>query len=201
MITDYNNLPLNKYYKIRDILNEEWDIDQQIKILSIITDIPENELLNMKISRYEQQLSALDFLQKPLVPKKNIPRKLFINGKRYVILKNVDKMTAGQYIDVQTYYKNKLGYEYILSALIVPEGKTYGEGYDVADVINDILEMDIQTAVDVCFFFRKKLLNSIRTTLICLDLLTRKKVPQEKKQELKELRKKIQQKLLTLNGI
>ena len=158
MITNYNNLPLKKWYQIKDVLEGDYDIDQQIKVLSIITDIPEDDLFNMKLDRYEKQLEALTFLTEPVKPKSSIPNKILINGKRYRIMKNVDKMTAGQYIDIQTYYKENLGYEYILSTLVIPEDcKRYCEGYEIDDVIKDIMEIDIQTAIDVCFFFSEKI--------------------------------------------
>lgn len=202
MITNYNNLPLKKWYQIKDVLEGDYDIDQQIKVLSIITDIPEDDLFNMKLDRYEKQLEALNFLTEPVKPKSSIPNKILINGKKYRIMKNVDKMTAGQYIDIQTYYKENLGYEYILSTLVIPEGcKRYCEGYDIDDVIKDIMEIDIQTAIDVCFFFRKKLLNSIRTTLIYLDWMIKMiKIPQ-KKEELMKIHKMLKTKLSQLNGI
>ena len=202
MITNYNNLPLKKWYQIKDVLEGDYDIDQQIKVLSIITDIPEDDLFNMKLDRYEKQLEALTFLTEPVKPKSSIPNKILINGKRYRIMKNVDKMTAGQYIDIQTYYKENLGYEYILSTLVIPEDcKRYCEGYEIDDVIKDIMEIDIQTAIDVCFFFRKKLLNSIRTTLIYLDWMIKMiKIPQ-KKEELMKIHKMLKTKLSQLNGI
>ena len=202
MITNYSELPLRKYYQMKEVLEGDFDIDQQIKLLSIITDIPEDELFNMKLSKYEQQLSALDFLTNKPVPKSNIPNKILINGKKYRILKDVSKMTAGQYIDIQTYYKENLGYEYILSTILIPEGyKKYSEGYDIQEVINDILDIDIQTAIDVCFFFQKKLMNSIRTTLIYLDwIIKRIKIPQ-KKEQLQEIQKMLKDRLLQLNGI
>lgn len=202
MITNYNNLPLKKWYQIKDVLEGDYDIDQQIKVLSIITDIPEDDLFNMKLDRYEKQLEALNFLTEPVKPKSSIPNKILINGKRYRIMKDVDKMTAGQYIDIQTYYKENLGYEYILSTLVIPEDcKRYCEGYDIDDVIKDIMEIDIQTAIDVCFFFRKKLLNSIKTTLIYLDWMIKMiKIPQ-KKEELMKIHKMLKTKLSQLNGI
>lgn len=202
MITNYNNLPLKKWYQIKDVLEGDYDIDQQIKVLSIITDIPEDDLFNMKLDRYEKQLEALNFLTEPVKPKSSIPNKILINGKKYRIMKNVDKMTAGQYIDIQTYYKENLGYEYILSTLVIPEDcKRYCEGYEIDDVIKDIMEIDIQTAIDVCFFFRKKLLNSIKTTLIYLDWMIKMiKIPQ-KKEELMRIHKMLKTKLSQLNGI
>lgn len=202
MITNYTDLSLKKWYEIKNILDGEFDIDKQIKILSIITDIPEDDLFNMPLGKYERQLDALDFLTHPLKPKKTIPNKLTINGKKYRILKDIAKMTAGQYIDIQTYYKEKLGYEYILSTLVIPEGyKHYSDGYDIEDVVNDIMQIDIQTAIDVCFFFQKKLLSSMKTTLIYLGWMIKGiRIPQ-KKQEMMKLQGMIKEKLLELNGI
>lgn len=204
MIDSYNKLSLKKYNQIMEILkSDEDELDIQVKVLSVLTDIDEEELYNMKLDKYHTYVEGMSFLYEPVkAKKKNLPKTIKINGNEYRLLKNVEDMTAGQYIDIQTYYKQNLGYEYILSTLVIPvDCKKYSDGYIISNVINDIMEMDIQTAVDVCFFFQKKLLNSIRNTLIYLDWMMKGiKIPQ-KKQEIQKIRTMLEQKISSLNGI
>lgn len=204
MIDSYNKLSLKKYNQIMEILkSDEDELDIQVKVLSVLTDIDEEELYNMKLDKYHTYVEGMSFLYEPVKPqKKHFPKTITINGKQYQFLKKIEDMTAGQYIDIQSYYKENLGYEYIMSTLVIPVGyKKYSEGYLIADVIKDIQEIDIQTAIDVCFFFQKKLLNSIRNTLIYLDWMMKGiKIPQ-KKQEIQKIRTMLEQKISSLNGI
>lgn len=204
MIDSYSKLPLKKYNQILEILkSDEEELDIQVKVLSILTDIAEEDLYNMKLDKYHSLVEGMSFLYEPCkAKKKHLPKTITINGKQYQFLKKIEDMTAGQYIDIQSYYKENLGYEYIMSTLVIPVGyKKYSEGYNMGEVINDIMNIDIQTAVDVCFFFQKKLLTSIRNTLIYLDWMMKGiKIPQ-KKQEIQKIRDLLEQKISNINGI
>lgn len=207
MIKSYSEMSLKDYYELRKIFDEDLeDIDLQIKVIAFINDMEENEVLNLPLDKYAKMVESIEFLTELPKPKNKVKTHSFnINGHKYRLMTDVSKMTAGQFIDYQTYLNNGLNYEYIMSCLFIPtSAKVYGDGYDVADVINDILCLDIQTCIDVCFFFQKKYLTSIKHSLIYSALtITRilRKVPKEKKEELMNLRKQIFQKVSEINGI
>lgn len=204
MIKDYNNMPLSKYYEIRDIISSDMeDIDIQANLIAIINDMDVNEVLDLPLNKYENLVESLAFLMETPKPEKLRTKQFVINGNKYRLIDSTTKMTAGQYIDYQSYIKNEMGFEYIISCFLIPVGKKYGE-YDVTDVIKDILDLDIQSCYNVCFFFQKKYLKSIRDSLIYSDLqilMAMRKAPKEKRKELKKVRKMIHQKISEINGI
>lgn len=204
MIDSYSTLPLGKYYELKKVIETDGEpLDMQVSMLAIINDMTEDDILNLPLDRYAELVSSLDFLMEEPKAKNLRSRKFNINGHRYELMKSVDRMTAGQYIDYQSYQDSGLGFEYILSTLLIPVGKNYGE-YDSADVIGDILELDVQSCMDVCFFFHRKWVISILASLISSDLKIRRvmrKAPKEKQEELKQVRKMIREQISSISGI
>lgn len=202
MIKSYSEMSIEKYYELRDNMSEELEpLDFQVRMISILSDMSEDDVLNLPLDKYAECVVDMAFIDELPKPRNMFSSTLKINGVKYKLLKDVNSMTAGQYIDFQSYLDNKLGVEYILSTILIPEGKKYGE-YDVAPVIEDIRKyLDIQTAVSIRFFFQKKLLNTIKRFLICLDWMMRnKKLPQEQQEQMRMVRKEIRQMLSSLNG-
>ena len=202
MIKSYSEMSIEKYYELRDNMSEELEpLDFQVRLLSILCDMSEDEILNLPLDKYAEYVVDMAFIDELPKPRNMFSSIIKINGVKYKLLKDVNNMTAGQYIDFQSYLENNLGVEYILSTILIPEGKSYGE-YDVAPVIDDIRKyLDIQTAVSIRFFFHKKLLNTIKRFLICLDWMMRnKKLPQEQQEQMRIARKEIRQMLSSLNG-
>ena len=157
MIKSYSEMSIEKYYELRDNMSEELEpLDFQVRMISILSDMSEDDVLNLPLDKYAEYVVDMAFIDELPKPRNMFSSTLKINGVKYKLLKDVNNMTAGQYIDFQSYLDNKLGVEYILSTILIPEGKSYGE-YDVAPVIEDIRKyLDIQTAVSIRFFFHKK---------------------------------------------
>lgn len=203
-ITGYSNMPLKSFYKIREIIESDMeDIDIQANLIAIINDMDIEDVYNLPISKYEDLVDSISFLMEVPKPSNLRLRQFVINGHKYKLIDDVEKMTTGQYIDYQSYLKNEMGYEYIITCFLIPEGKKYGE-YNVGDVIKDVMELDIQSCLNVCFFFQKKWLKSIKDSLIYSDLMilrSMRKAPKEKRMELKTVRKQIHQKISEINGI
>lgn len=203
MIKSYSEMSIEKYYELKENMTEELEpLDFQVRLISILSDMGEDDVLNLPLDKYAEYVADLDFIYELPKPRNiNYVPTIKINNAKYKLLKDVSKMTAGQYIDFQSYLDNGLGVEYILSTVLIPEGKKYGE-YDVMPVIEDIRKcLDIQTAISIRFFFHKKLLNTIKRFLICLDLMMRnRRMPKEKQEQMREARKEIRRMLSSLNG-
>lgn len=202
MVDSYDKMTIDMFYKIKDIMSEgEWGIDTQVRLVAILNNMEENDVLDLPLDRYSELVEGLAFLyEMPKAKKRRRVSSIMLDGERYNLFADVSKMSTGQYIDYQTYLENNLGFEYVLSTLLIPEGKRYGD-YEVRAVIDAIREfMDIQTAYDVCFFFRKRLLSSIRDFLICLDLMGNRRMPMEQREKMREMRRMTRQLLSSLNG-
>lgn len=191
MISSYNELSINKYQEIKEILKDEYEpLDLQVKLVSILDDKNEDEVMNMNINDYHELVQKTDFLMKPPEPVKKVPNKIVINGKKYDISKDVSRFTTAQYIDYQTLTakEDREKYlPYILACFLVPEGHKYNDGYLVDEVAKEIGEnVSIQEAMNVCFFFQLKYLNLINDFLIYSDWKTKRMMRKTKDQKMKD---------------
>lgn len=158
MITNYNDLPLGAYLDIVDINNDETREanDKNLAILSILTGQSEDDLLNLLIGEFSLLMQKAAFLSEPL-PRKEKPEKSYHLGTFTLdVMADVAKMTAGQYIDFQTFAASN-DIAGMLSTILVPHGHTYGDGYDPADVRAAILaQLPIVDANALAAFFLKR---------------------------------------------
>lgn len=201
MITSYKELTINKYLEIRQILEDDGgELNVQANIIACLTGMELDAVMNLSLTKYNEYAQKTAFLMnKPDVDGK-VPDNLVINGMVCYLTKNVNKLTAAQYIDYQTLIALKNQEKYIanvLACFIVPKGKTYNVGYDADDIAEWLGEnLSILDAMNICFFFRKKYLESIKLTLTYLGLqmrLMKLKVKNpEVKVRMKELARKIQ---------
>lgn len=179
MITSYNELTIGKYTKIQEILHSEYEdfIEVQPKILAVLSDKTEDEVLNLPISKYAEMVQQSSFVLEPPKVKGKSLVDLNINGRIFCFVRNTQDITASQYIDYQTLVTKEDNWKYlsnILACFLIPKGGKYCEGYDVFEVVDWLNEhMSVYTAMDVCFFFRKKSLKSIKRSLRYSEALMR----------------------------
>ena len=194
MIDSYRKLSIAKYDEIKKIMEKDIDdIDKQVELIACLADIDIDKVYNFPLTKYEELVEKASFLLELPKPKNNFPNKLSIGDRKYSIMKNVEKMTTGQYIDLQTYIKNDMGIAYILTTIIIPEGCEYNDGkYNIDDLQKDIYNnFNIEDAISIAFFLRRKLQIIIESTLHFLDWKLKKmkkKMPQEQKTKMEKVR-------------
>lgn len=204
MIDSYRKLSIAKYDEIKKIMEKDIDdIDKQVELIACIADMDINKVYNLPLTKYEELVEKASFLYEMPKPKNNLPNKLSIGDRKYRIMKNVEKMTTGQYIDLQTYLKNDMGVAYILTTIIIPEGCEYNDGdYNIDDLQKDIYNnLNIEDALSIAFFLHRKLQITIEGTLRFLDWKMKKmekKMPQEQKAKMIQAREML--KGLAING-
>lgn len=204
MIDSYRKLSIAKYDEIKKIMEKDIDdIDKQVELIACLADMPIDKVYNLPLTKYEDMVEKTSFLYEMPKPKNNLPNKLIIGDWKYRIMKNVEKMTTGQYIDLQTYLKNDMGVAYILTTIIIPEGCEYNDGdYNIDDLQKDIYNnLNIEDALSIAFFLHRKLQITIEGTLRFLDWKMKKmekKMPQEQKAKMKQAREML--KGLAING-
>lgn len=159
MIDSYDKLPLGRYLDLCAIDPALPDIDRQVAMVSVLSGIPEDDLLNMPVPDYSALAVKTAFLgEEPPEPKERIMREYRLGDLTLVPVTDVRRMTTAQFIDFQTYVREPDGHEAdILTVFLVPKGKRYNDGYDVADVRAAILEhLSVTLAQDLrAFFFGK----------------------------------------------
>ena len=171
MIDNYNDLTVGKYQEIMVVLKGKV-VDEyatNIQLVSILSDMSEDDVLNLGLSEYKVLNQKLSFL---LVepPKRMIANMYKIGGFELETMLDVRKMTVAQYVDYQTFVKDVDKYLIeMLSVFLVPKGMKYNEGYDIVEVQRAIRDnLSIVDAMSLSAFFLLWSQSLIKATLTYL---------------------------------
>lgn len=103
--TGWDKLTLSQFYDIQDAVYDIDDpIEQQIRLLSIVNDIPEEELLSYPLSQLRELNHTISFLNRSPSPAP-LQYDYIINGTTYCFTPNLADLTVAQYVDYQNYLK------------------------------------------------------------------------------------------------
>lgn len=174
---------LAHYRKLLDVIRKEWEdeLDMNLAMVSVLSDISLEDIQNMELNKLQELINNLKFVESTYRPK--TPETKYIIGDReYKVFFNVNKMTASQYIDFQSFYKKYDDYMPNLAAcFLLPEGKKYGEDYDPldeAEFLSNHLTIDVFS--DIMFFFVNLLRLSTLSTLHSSEREMKKKLKKTK---------------------
>lgn len=177
MIDNYNDLTVGKYQEIRVVLNGEIvdEYSTNIQLVSILSDMTEDEVLSLELTQYKALNQKLSFLlQEP--PKRMIANVYKIGGYELETMLAIDKMSVAQYVDYQTFVKDtdKFLVE-MLSIFLIPKGHKYNEGYDIIEVQKAIRDnLSIVDAMSLSAFFLLWSQSLMKATLTCLTKKAKK---------------------------
>ena len=194
MITSYKQLPVGLYLDICEASQDESmdELAKQVRILALLSGTTDDEILNMPIADYQRAVVASDFLQREYQPSGRCASSYKVGGYDLRPFADWTKMTAAQFIDYQTYAGN--GTEphivEIVSVVLVPAGKKYGDGYDVADVQRAIRDnLSVADVLDIVAFFFSQYAAFLKDSLTYLKRRALKmKDGTEKETALKQVR-------------
>ena len=198
MIDNYNKLTIGKYYEILDVINTyEDEYERNTALIAVLCDEEADEVLNLSLSEYKKRVDGLRFLLDDPVqaPIKNRYR---IGDMELDLCADLSKLTAGQYIDYQTFIKEPDTYMVeLLSVFLIPRGKKYGD-YDMREVHEAIREnLSIVDALGLSAFFLSLSQALISSTVTSLTRRMKRMLKREKNPE---LRKKIQETITLLEA-
>lgn len=192
MIDSYDKLTIGKYRELLALERED-EMTYGVQILEILSDYTEDELYDMPLDEFTKLMSKTSFLYRNIdkLDWNHLGKHLTINGKKYDIIKDARKMSAGQYIDYKTYIKEPEKFldmlPYILTCFIIPKGCKYGDGYEVSELAQELNDnLDIRTAVCISDFFLHQSKLSIMTSLRSLRWMMKRMMRKEKNQEMKD---------------
>lgn len=187
MIDNYNKLTIGKYQEVLEAIRDyEDEHERNTALIAVLSDQEPDEVLNLSLSEYKKRVDGLRFLlEEPVqAPIKNRYR---IGDMELDLCADLSKLTAGQYIDYQTFIKDvENNMVELLSVFLIPKGKKYGD-YDMGEVHEAIREnLSICDALGLSAFFlalSQALIESTLTSLIRrMKKMKRKaKTPEEKK--------------------
>ena len=202
IIDNYRNLPVGKWLEILELSKDENvdALEQQVKTISILTGLTEDEVLDLPIVEYRELASKTKFLEKEYDGKLQIAKSYGLNGMELIPVKDFNKITTAQYVDYQTFAKE--GDMYLvqtLSTLLVPKGKKYNDGYDMDAVQQAIRDnLSVADVLSLYAFFLTKWVKSIKDSQTYLDKEI-KKIPNKLMRE--KLMKQVQEMRSKINGV
>ena len=199
---DWENITIEKYYNIKDILDDETDDDitKNVKLVAVITNKDENDVWNMDMAEAGEYISRLQFLNKFELPK-NPNMKIKLPNYDLVVIKDLTKINVAQYVDFQNFVKMPLreSMEKILSIFLIPEGCSYNTGYDILDLQKEIREnMSFRVAEGLLSFFLNRYGRSLVHSLTYCKRQMKKMKNKEMMEKLEKAQKEIMQKMDSL---
>ena len=199
---DWENITIEKYYKIKDILDDEVDDDitKNVKLVAVMLNKDEQEVWDMDMAEAGNYISKLQFLNKFELPK-HPNMKIKLPSYDLVVIKDLTKINVAQYVDFQNFVKMPMreSMEKILSIFLIPEGCSYNTGYDILDLQKEIREnMSFRVAEGLLSFFIEKCGRSLIHSLVYCRKQVRKSKDPEMIEKLEKTEKEIQQKLDSL---
>ena len=202
----WEDITISDYKEIISITQKELDSDleKSISILAILCECTEDDLYSMNANKLYKLLSEIEWLKQPYKFNHNWSSKhITINGIKYDVVVDINKFTVAQYADLQVYWDKRDDIDYmakLLTLFIIPNGKTYNNGYDIVQLANIIENnVSINDFNSICFFFLKSCLIFIKASLLYSNWeLMMKEKDKEKKKQLKEIQKKLLMRIRTI---
>lgn len=187
----WESVSIDKYYAIKDIYDSSDEkLDKDIQVISVIEEIPESEIWDMSIPELQKRINKLKFLDKFELKKIN-PKKIVIEDETYCIQYDEKKMTVSQYVDWQTFVKMdfRQAIDKMLSVFVIPEGKTYNNGYDIVEVQSKFRRsMSFADAQSCLNFIVVKYVESLKRSLKYLARIAKREKNKEIEDQIQHLK-------------
>ena len=206
MIDSYKSLPIGDYQEILALCKDDGleELDRQVKILSILTRIGEDELLDLPIQEFKVMTSRMGFLERDLPTEVTRLEESYRIGEFDLVpVIDMRKISTAQYIDFQSFHQ--AGFEEhfveILSCILIPKGRKYNQDYDIIEVQDAIRrDLNVHDGASIYAFFIFSCRESIKDTLT-FSLQETKKIKDKAKREKIQGQIKDQIHLLVTSGV
>lgn len=104
----WRQVTIAQYLIIHDVIRDEtldW-VDKNIRILSALTGLTAEQLEAYPMEDIKRAVQRIAFLFEPDKIPKLLPKYFFLKGRLYRVRYEVNKLTAGQYIDIAAFTKD-----------------------------------------------------------------------------------------------
>ena len=177
----WSNVTLRQFLELQKLLQIE---DENERLISIAELFLGDEVNNLPIPEFAKKVKELDFLKEE-IPNTLIVKSIKVNGREYTIDAVLGHITTAQYIDYQNWMKQENNYAGVLSVFFIPKGHKYNDGYDIEEVLKDMLELPIDVVCSECFFFSRQLHRFIQIfQSSSVKKIQSMKIPKEKKESM-----------------
>ena len=150
-----SEITLRKYQKFVK-LNVE-DVDErflQVKMIEIFCEVSHQNVLKIKFSDADRVTAILGdmFTQKP-----DLVTKFKLNGVEYGFIPELDEISFGEYIDLDTYLGDWENIHTAMNVLYRPINSIKGKRYTIKDydvsIKDNLLDMPLDAVISSVFFF------------------------------------------------
>lgn len=182
----WEDITISEYQSIMEIIeNPDLSLEaKQNELMSVVTDLPYEDILRLQVSQYTKILNNMEFLKKP-IPSKHMNKTIIINNQKFNVITKLSDILAGQYLELQYLMKGENDYDNIhkITALfIIPSDQKYGD-FDMVEHQEFLkLNLDIVSAYAVFFYLH----NLSKKLFVAFH----KYLTKEKKMMMKEVKKK-----------
>ena len=193
--TSYNDMPIADYQRLVAITAEHYEdeTDRNLDVMAVITGKSGEELLRLSIVEYRRMADTMNWVYDRVVPSE--PMKHYkIGDTKCVVEVRPEQVSWAQYIDFKNWMANPDEHMAELVCLfLIPQGKTYNEGYSLAELHEQVRNtMPITDALGLLAFFFASLQRSKISTLFCsAAMMKMAKQTEEMKQMQEEAREQI----------
>mgnify|MGYP003343157671 CR=1 FL=1 len=125
---NWSNITLEQYQEIIAISETDFpDFNKEMELICYLKKISKTDILGLDIEDFKKHSKDLDFLKVPY--EGNMKTSFTINGVEYVVNWEMQKRTAGQFIDLSELTKKQDDINYnlhkILAVICIPKGSKY----------------------------------------------------------------------------
>lgn len=191
MIDNYGALTLGRYMRVNAVLeSEDEELDKQVQIIAILADMTPDDILLLPIGDYARMAAQTAFLREHCKPTE-IGDGWHLDELRPVT--DFRKINTAQYIDFQTFAKGfPASLPQLLSVFLVPEGKAYNDGYDVAEVQRRVEDIPFPDALGLAAFFFGRFLQLTEDSLTSWGEALRKEKDAKRRTEIRMRMQEVQ---------
>ena len=142
MITNYGQMPLGVFIKVAELFEKEQNENaRNIAILALLTGKSEDEILALPFEDYMKLAAQAGFIYKK-IPTTKVPHIYEFGKWRLIPMPKADNLigevTALQMYNMRAFAGKAEFLAELLACYLIPEGHTYGKGYDLPELCEDI---------------------------------------------------------------
>ena len=183
---NWDSITIAVYYAILDTLESDrlTGFEKNTLVCALITGYPSDNFRSLPVSEASEVFGWMNFLNTP--PSISHPiggfRKVRL-GDRVLCVTPLEKLTVAQFTDWNVIASSggdlKSNIDSLLSVFLVPEGYTYGEGYDIDQLKSAIRTLlPFTTAQSIINFLLTKYLRLLKRSLRYLEREMKKRNPE-----------------------
>ena len=185
IIHSWEEVTLAQFIELQTIGKECDGEEYARRVVELLYNVDPDEV---PIVEYLSMVSGLRKLTSEKIKEKKLTSNATytINGVNYVMNINPSSFSMAQYTDFTAFARQEGSVVDMLSAVLVPEGCSYNEGYDMAKAKADIGSLPVANAFGISSFFAVWSKKSIKAILRSLTKQVKKGATTEQRRELQE---------------